>query len=288
MHDTNGGRSLRHGTSHTAGRGDEMTAADRMVTAAPAAVTSAGPLFIIDDVTQERGGQRTLDGVTVTLPRGETIALVGPSGAGKTSLLRLLNRLDDPVRGTVSFDGAPITTYPVRALRRRVGFVFQQATMFAGTVADNLRAGIDCDPEHAKGADAQRAAHPAEVLAAAGLDASFLTRDAATLSGGEQQRVSIARALMTSPAVLLLDEPTSALDPEVAEHFMRTVARLRDEQKIGIVMVTHRLAEARSASTFTVMMERGRVVEAGATETMFTNPTQERTRAFLRASEGER
>jgi putative ABC transport system ATP-binding protein len=251
------------------------------------------PLFSIDDVRQERGGgQRTLDGVTVTLPRGETIAIVGPSGAGKTSLLRLLNRLDDPVSGTVVFDGEPIASYPVRALRRRVGFVFQQPTMFAGTVADNLRAAIECATERGTSPDARSDATLATTLAttleAAGLDRSFLTREAATLSGGEQQRVSIARALMTSPEVLLLDEPTSALDPEVADHFMRTVARLREEQRIGIVMVTHRLAEARSASTYTVMMERGRVVESGPTDVMFTRPMQERTRAFLGGAQGER
>lgn len=253
----------------------------------PTAPQHAVPLFGIDDVRQERGGQRTLDGVTVTLPRGETIALVGPSGAGKTSLLRLLNRLDDPMSGSVMFDGEPITSYPVRALRRRVGFVFQQPTMFAGTVGDNLRTALECAPERETSADAQLATTLATTLESAGLDRSFLTRDATTLSGGEQQRVSIARALMTSPQVLLLDEPTSALDPEVAEHFMRTVARLRDEQGIGIVMVTHRLAEARSASTYTVMMEHGRVVEAGPTEMMFTQPSQERTRRFLRGAQDE-
>ncbi len=267
-----------------------MTAARRMATTAvPADAATSVPLFVLENVGQERGAQRVLDGVTATLPRGETIALVGPSGAGKTSLLRLLNRLDDPVSGTVTFDGKPITAYPVRALRRRVGFVFQQPTMFAGTVADNLRAAVECalegeppTPGHPTSpVETNLAAMITTTIEAAGLDQSFLTREAATLSGGEQQRVSIARALMTSPDVLLLDEPTSALDPEVAEHFMRTVARLREEQGIGIVMVTHRLAEARSASTHTVMMEHGRVVEAGPTHVLFTDPAEARTRAFL-------
>lgn len=236
-------------------------------------------LFALERVSQERGGKRTLDGISLTLPPGEIVALVGPSGAGKTSLLRLLNRLDDPSAGSIAFAGAPITSYPVRALRQRVGFVFQQPTMFPGTVADNLRAGLELAAPAAR----RTAADPelATTLAAVGLDASYLGRDAAVLSGGEQQRVSIARALTTGPEVLLLDEPTSALDPEVAEHLMRTIARLRDEQRLTIVMVTHRLAEARATSTVTVMLERGRVVEVGPTARLFGAPAQARTRAFL-------
>jgi ABC-type glutathione transport system ATPase component len=107
------------------------------------------------------------------------------------------------------------------------------------------------------------------------------SRDAEELSGGEQQRVSIARALMTSPRVLVLDEPTSALDPEVAERLLATVVRLSRDAGLSVIMVTHRLSEASESSMFTVMLEAGRVVEAGPTERMFREPSHERTRAYL-------
>jgi ABC-type methionine transport system ATPase subunit len=215
--------------------------------------------------------------LTLDLPRTAITALVGPSGAGKTSLLRLLNRLDDPTAGEVLFDGRPIKAYPVAALRRRVGFVFQAPAMFPGTVEDNLRAAVGLG-----GAGAAAGAPPLEgVLAAVGLSADYASREAGRLSGGEQQRVSIARALMTRPDVLLLDEPTSALDPEVAERLLETVARLTCERGVAAVMVTHRLGEAREISTYAVMLEGGRLVEAGATERLFTAPASERTRAYL-------
>jgi putative ABC transport system ATP-binding protein len=212
---------------------------------------------------------------------------VGPSGAGKTSLIRLLNRLDDPASGTVAYRGTPIDSIPVRALRRRVGFVFQAPVMFAGTVADNLMVARAL----ALGVQSTSPAkelEPDEALRFAGVDPTLAGRDALTLSGGERQRVSIARALMTQPEALLLDEPTSALDPDVADHIMATVRRLADTMHLTVVMVTHRLAEARTASTHVVFMEEGRVIETGPTEMMFTAPSEPRTRDYLlRGGEAE-
>jgi putative ABC transport system ATP-binding protein len=237
----------------------------------------ASPLFSLRGVTQERGGAVILRDLTLDLPRTAITALVGPSGAGKTSLLRLLNRLDDPTAGQVAFDGQPITAYPVGALRRRVGFVFQTPAMFPGTVAANLRTAAELG-HVAASPDA-----PAieRVLLAVELSADYAAREAGRLSGGEQQRVSLARALMTGPDVLLLDEPTSALDPEVAERLLATIARLTRERGVAVVMVTHRLSEARETSTYTVMLEGGRLVEAGPTERLFTAPASGRTRAYL-------
>ena len=111
--------------------------------------------------------------------------------------------------------------------------------------------------------------------------AGYATREAAQLSGGEQQRVSIARALMTRPEVLLLDEPTSALDPEVAERLLGTIERLTQDLGVAAVMVTHRLSEARKVSTYTVMLEAGHLVEAGVTEQIFAEATSARTRQYL-------
>jgi len=241
--------------------------------------SASSPLFALRRVSQERGGTVLLRDLTLDLPRTAITALIGPSGAGKTSLLRLLNRLDDPSAGEVQFDGRAITSYPISALRRRVGFVFQSAAMFPGTVADNLQ--VVGTLGDAAGETGAVAPDPALVLAAVGLSAAFGAREAAQLSGGEQQRVSIARALMTRPEVLLLDEPTSALDPEVAERLLATVERLTREHGVAVVMVTHRLREAREVSTYTVMLEAGRVVETGATDRIFAAATNARTRAYL-------
>src|SRR5690348_9746110 len=137
--------------------------------------------FSLRRVEQERGGRRTLCGVDLDLPAREVVALVGPSGAGKTSLLRLLNRLDDPTRGSVDFQGAPITGVPVRELRRRVAFVFQAPVMFPGTVGANL------DLARTLGPTTIRTSTTSDALRFAGLDESFLNRDAEGLSGGEKQ-----------------------------------------------------------------------------------------------------
>jgi ABC-type methionine transport system ATPase subunit len=241
--------------------------------------------FALENITQERAGRRVLGGVTIDLPKGGFSALIGPSGAGKTSLLRLLNRLDDPASGVVRFLGRPIVDFPVRALRRRVGFVFQTPAMFPGTVAENLAVVPTLGGDATA---AQVSARIAEVLRLAELGADFRDRIAADLSGGEKQRVALARTLMTGPEVLLLDEPTAALDPEVAEHLMHTLRRLRESAGLTIVMVTHRLSEARLASSYAVMLEAGRVVEAGPSARLFSAPSEARTREFIAAGEGGR
>ncbi len=255
------------------------------------AVTATdSPAFRLRQVRQVRGDRVTLDDVSLDLPRGGVTALIGPSGSGKTSLLRLLNRLDDPAGGTVELFGRPMTEYPVRALRRRVGFVFQAPVMFPGTVRENLEAAARLVPDAADRGIAtstarESAAGVGELLTLAGLDAGFADRAAADLSGGEKQRVALARALMTRPEVLLLDEPTAALDPEVAERLMHTLMGLRARTGLTMVMVTHRLREARLAASDVVMLEGGRVVEAGAAAQVLGDAAQERTRAFLRAGE---
>ncbi|MCU0805954.1 MAG: ATP-binding cassette domain-containing protein [Burkholderiales bacterium] len=240
--------------------------------------------FRLRDVRQVRGVRTLLDGISLDLPRGGFTALIGPSGAGKTSLLRLLNRLDDPASGTVELFGRAVAEYRIRELRRRVGYVFQTPVMFAGTARDNLEAAHRlAKTEVPAVGDARIAA----LLELAGLDASYADRPAADLSGGEKHRVSIARALTTNPDVLLLDEPTAALDPEVADRLMHTLAQLRETTGITMVMVTHRLREARVAATYVVMLEAGRVVEAGEAATVMHDATHARTRAFLQAGEGD-
>ena len=233
--------------------------------------------FTLKGVYQVKAGITVIDGVEVDIPHGDIIALVGPSGAGKTSLLRLLNRLDDPVRGEILYRARPITDYPVQALRRQVGFVFQSPVMFPGTVRENLQVALALGGHQDQDADTRMA----EAMALAELDHALCDREGDCLSGGQQQRVNIARALMTSPDVLLMDEPTSALDPETADRLMETTRRLSREQHLTVVMVTHRLAEARRSSDRTIVLERGRIVASGHTADVFERTTDPRLRAFL-------
>ena len=239
--------------------------------------------YRLNHVCQECGGCTLLSSLTLDIPLGGFTALIGPSGAGKTTLLRLLNRLDDPCSGTITFMGQDIRNYAVRELRVRAGFVFQTPAMFAGSVADNLALAAQLAGQAKEEITPARIA---ETLACVELPPDIATREAATLSGGEKQRVALARTLMTRPEVLLLDEPTAALDPEVADRLMDTLGRLRAAGGLTLVMVTHRLREAVQAGTHVVMLEAGRVVEAGPAEQVLRNPAQERTRAFLNAADG--
>jgi putative ABC transport system ATP-binding protein len=202
-------------------------------------------LFELDDVTVEGAGRPRLRDVTLALPDGGVTVLQGPSGSGKSTLLRLLNRLEAPARGTVRYRGEDLAERDVLAHRREVGMVFQAPVLFPGTVADNLAVARPQDP-------------PEQLLQRAGLPAEFLTRDAATLSGGEAQRACLARALATRPRVLLMDEPTSALDPDAAAVIERLVGELADSG-VPVVLVTHDADQARRVGDRVVRIEDGRV-----------------------------
>ena len=252
----------------------------------PSGLTAA---FTLKGVRQVKDGMTVLADVEVDIPHGAIPALVGPSGVGKTSLLRLLNRLDDPVRGDIMYRGRAITHYPIQELRRHVGFVFHTPVMFPGTIRENLQAVLTlggralrpCADTVAPAADQDAERRVAAAMALAELDGTLCDRDGDRLSGGQKQRVNIARVLLTSPDVLLMDEPTSALDPETADRLMETTRRLSQEQHLTVVIVTHRLSEARRTSDMTVVLECGRVVAMGRTADVFANTTNPRIRAFL-------
>ena len=234
------------------------------------------PAFTLKNVRQVKEGHVVLDNIELEIAGGATTALIGPSGAGKTSLLRLLNRLDDPVSGDILYRSRALNEYPVQELRRQVGFVFQTPVMFPGTVSDNLRKALELAGKPVIGcSDIIN-----EALSLAELDASLADRDGDRLSVGQKQRVNIARALMTTPDVLLMDEPTSALDPETSDRLMETIRRLGQQKGITVVMITHRLSEARRASDSTIVMVRGRVVEVGATTRIFEQTANVRLREF--------
>ena len=197
------------------------------------------PIFEVDHLSLDYPGGRghpaveILNDVSFTVERGHALTLVGPSGSGKSSVLRCLNRLVEPTSGTVRFDGRDTRSFDPRELRCRVALVMQTPVMFEGTVRDNLcirPVGVPGDFSENR---------LAATLDEVGLESKLLDREAATLSGGEKQRVTIARALLRDPQALLLDEPTSALDPPNALLVVETISRLRAARTLSIVAVTH-------------------------------------------------
>jgi len=213
-------------------------------------------LFEIRDVSFSRGGRRVLDAIEAGVPAGAA-AIVGPSGSGKSTLLRLLNRLADPERGTISYRGSPLVDYDPLKLRREVALVPQLPALLEGTVRSNLSYAAELA---GKELDADRC------LALAGLDAGFGERDVGRLSVGEQQRTMLARALAQQPRVLLLDEPTASLDASARDAVEATLAQLRRELDISLVLVTHDPEQARRLGDWALRLEEGRAVAAGALE----------------------
>lgn len=185
-------------------------------------------LFSLEQVTVRRGGTLLLDEVTCQIPARECTAVTGPSGAGKTTLLRLLNRLEEPGSGQIYLDGRPLSGLDVLALRRRVALVAQAPVLLTGQVLDELRAGQP-------GLDGDQAAGLLEQVS---LPSAMVTRSTAGLSGGEAQRLCLARALAVRPEVLLLDEPTSALDP-VSARAVEQVAVAFTAAGGSVVLVSH-------------------------------------------------
>lgn len=218
------------------------------------------PLFEVEQLSLVHdgfGGQppaSVLKNVSFAVERGGALVLLGPSGSGKSTLLRCLNRLVEPTGGSVRFDGRDIRSLDPRDLRRRAALVMQTPVLFEGTVRDNLRVRPAGTPGDFS--DARLASAAAEV----GLDESMLDRDAATLSGGEKQRVTIARALLRNPQALLLDEPTSALDPPNTALVVETVSRLRELRQLTIVAVTHQPALVRRVGGCLLYLVRGEVL----------------------------
>lgn len=210
------------------------------------------------------GGVEILHGIDLDVAEGRLTVLAGPSGSGKSTLLRLANRLEAPSSGVVRFRGEDVASLDPLALRRRVGMVFQRPTPFAGTVRDNL---LVAAPD---------AGDPAfvAVLERVGLDPSFLGRLADDLSGGESQRMCLARTLLTGPEVVLMDEVTSALDP-TARRGVEGLARSLVSGGLTVVWVTHDLVQASRIADAVVVLDEGRL--AG----------EEQRRRFLTSHRGD-
>ncbi len=206
-------------------------------------------MFDFVDVVVVRDGVRALDGFTAAVPGHGVTAVFGPSGSGKSTLLRLCNRLEVPTSGRVSFRGADVASLDPLRLRRQVGMCFQRPTPFPGTVADNLRV---ADPEASE-------AQMQDVLARVALTGSWLHRDATALSGGEAQRMCLARTLIARPEVLLLDEPTSSEDAAAVRVIEQAVRELADSGLCAL-WVSHDAAQVSRIADRVLRIEHGRCV----------------------------
>jgi putative ABC transport system ATP-binding protein len=237
-----------------------------------------GDLDKINSIKMERvsfksGGEDILKNINVEFEAGYIHTLIGPSGAGKSTLIKLINRLIDPTEGRVLINGIDINNFDVINLRRKIGMVFQQAHLFDGTVSDNIKYGPLLMGE--KNIDVKY------YLNIVGLEESFQNKNVSNLSGGEQQRISIARTLANRPEVILLDEPTSALDPTSTQLIEELILQLKNKLNLTFIWITHNMEQAKRVGDFTYLVVGGELVDCGRTGELFENPRKEITRLFI-------
>lgn len=229
------------------------------------------------DIHLSFGNTAVLRGVDLDVPAGSTVSLIGPSGSGKSTVLRTLNRLHEPDRGDVLLGDQSVLHDDPDAVRQRIGMVFQHFNLFPHrSVLDN----ITLAPRRLRRLPEDAARERAlTLLDRVGLKSKAGVRPTA-LSGGQQQRIAIARALAMEPQVMLFDEATSALDPEAVKGILALMTELGSDG-MTMVVVTHEMGFARSASNTVVFMDRGKVVEFGAPQQIFEGAETERLQTFL-------
>ncbi len=250
------------------------------------------PMIRFDRVSKSFGTTKVLDELELEVPPGEKLAVIGPSGSGKTTILRLLMTLERPDAGTIEVDGellwherkgdrlVPASERHLRRLRTKIGMVFQQFNLFPHMKV--LRNVMEA-PVRVLGMPRDEAeAQAKRLLDMVGLSHK-LDAYPLQLSGGQQQRVAIARACALKPKVMLFDEVTSALDPELVGEVLQVLRELTHNRDMTMLLVTHEMRFARESSDRVVMFDHGKIIEAGPPELIFTNPTHERTRGFLKA-----
>jgi glutamate transport system ATP-binding protein len=236
-------------------------------------------LVVLDQVNKWFGDLHVLRDIDLSVDRGEVVVIIGPSGSGKSTLCRTINRLEPIQQGTILVDGEklPEEGKDLARLRADVGMVFQSFNLFAHkTVLQNVTLGPIKVRKKSK-ADAEEAA--LQLLERVGI-ADKASRFPAEISGGQQQRAAIARALAMDPKVMLFDEPTSALDPEMIKEVLDVMLELA-QAGMTMLVVSHEMGFARSAARRVVFMDEGRIVEVASPQTFFSNPESERARDFL-------
>lgn len=217
------------------------------------------PILKIEHLSRVVGDKPIVDDVSFDMQQGDVMALIGPSGAGKSSLLRLINRLDEPTSGTVYLEGQDYRQMPPRELRRRAGMVMQTAYLFPGTVAENIQFGPRQRGESIPPERVER------LLNRVGLP-GYANRSINNLSGGEAQRVSLARTLANSPQILLLDEPTSALDEASKLEVEELINQIIHERGLTCLLVSHDTDQAARMANRAVLLQQGKLVKIGTVE----------------------
>ena len=236
-------------------------------------------MIAVEHLTKRFGRNLVLDDISETIREGEKVVVIGPSGSGKSTFLRCLNLLEQPTKGTITFDGTVITDPKVNidAIRRQMGMVFQHFNLFPNMT---IRKNITLAPVKTK----LMGQEEADALALSLLKRVNLEDKADAypnqLSGGQKQRIAIVRALAMKPKVMLFDEPTSALDPEMVGEVLEVMKELADEG-MTMVMVTHEMGFAREVGTRVLFMDGGHILEQNEPHAFFANPKEERTKEFL-------
>ena len=228
----------------------------------------------LNHVNYFEGDVHILKDITGSFPEGKITTLVGPSGAGKTTLFRLCNGLISPKSGEIYIKNKPITDYEPTTLRRNIGLALQSATMISGTVFSNLALPLTLQGKQLKEEKAK------ELLRDVRLDEEFLYRNVKDLSGGQRQKVSVARTLVNRPKVLLLDEITSSLDRVSQQDIEELIVKINQKYRTTIIWITHNLQQALSVGDYTWVMMNGEVVETGETS-LLDNPQDERVKQFV-------
>lgn len=240
------------------------------------ATPHASPLYQLEGIKQVYNGRSVLEIDELTIHSGEILALVGPSGVGKSTLLRLLNFLEPPTQGTVTFRGHPFDGRQEMPLtnRRRVTTVFQRPFLLNRSVEANVKYGLKLRGQRDGKLQVEQALKQVGLL-------DLAEQKAKTLSGGEAQRVALARAIVIQPEVLLLDEPTANLDPANVALIEEIVRNLNQQQSTTMALVTHNIFQAKRLAHRVAFLLEGKIVETADSHTFFTSPQDPRTAAFV-------
>ena len=234
----------------------------------------------IQNLRLTRGENLVLRDISLDVAVGELLVVIGPSGSGKSSLLRCINRLNDIDSGAILLDGQSIYDLPVTALRRKVGLMFQKTAAFEGSLAQNIAFGAAL---HGQTLSRQRIL---ELMNLVSLEAELLDTSAHALSGGQEQRLGIARALALKPSLMLLDEPTSALDPIATHHVEESLLKLRQQTGLTMIWVSHSIEQARRIGSRVLLLDQGRILREDTVAAMLDPQTgDKRALAFAQGNQ---